>query len=91
MKEKYLNAAYGESGGEMNILTYRKMTGRCSNGFERDGGKLIHAVVSDKYSGWSPALCRAVPGPKGNGWSDKCESKPTCPRCIIAIAKAEGK
>jgi hypothetical protein len=46
----------------------RKLTGRRSNGFERDGGKVAHAVASDVTPCRAKALCGAAPGRLSNGW-----------------------
>lgn len=62
------------------------MTGRCSNGFQRDAGKLWHAVRSTGGD-WTKAICGAVPGKRGNGWSMLLGKKVTCPRCLKKLAK----
>lgn len=62
----------------------RKMLGRCTNGAERDGGKVLHLVVDDKETSWAPALCGAKPGMKGNGWGQIHRgSDVTCQRCKL--------
>ena len=62
---------------------YLSMSGRCANGFERDSGRLIHAIRSVGFPGWKPAVCGATPGRKGNGWSETftTATTATCPRC----------
>jgi hypothetical protein len=66
-------------------LYFLRMTGRCANGFERDGGRIVHAIRSAGFPGWRPALCGAKPGDRGNGWSEhppiETPGPPTCPRC----------
>ena len=66
----------------------RRMTGRCANGFERDGGKLWHAVAGD-VTGWGKAACGAKPGDRSNGWSESKGERVTCPRCLRIIAQSE--
>lgn len=61
------------------------MTGRCFNGAQRDQGQLFHAVAENK--GWNAALCGAMPGLRGNGWSDRVGKVVTCPRCIKRMVK----
>lgn len=56
-------------------VTVRRLAGSCSNGFERDGGTLWHAVAKDR------ALCGAEPGRRSAGWSDPRQGDPTCERC----------
>lgn len=67
-----------------------RMTGRCADGAERDGGHLIHAVeltgeVAERGTrpGWQKALCGKAPGRKGNGWSDRLyrPDQVNCTRC----------
>lgn len=71
-----------------------RMTGRCRNGFERDGGRLYHAVQADlpatpqdpvHLDGWRAALCGATPGRRGNGWSTYEGDTVTCPRCLSRL------
>lgn len=64
-----------------------RMTGRCANGFERDGGRLVHAIKSVSFPGWGAALCGAKPGSKGNGWSEHKQAAATCPRCLRKLAQ----
>jgi len=68
-------------------LYFLRMTGRCANGFERDGGKLVHAIRSAGFPGWGAALCGAAPGRKGNGWSEHAKEAATCPRCLKKLAQ----
>lgn len=71
-------------------LYYLRMSGRCASGFERDSGRVVHAIRSAGFPGWRPALCGARPGRKGNGWSDGMQPAPTCPRCIKKVEKRWG-
>jgi hypothetical protein len=61
------------------------MSGMCRNGFERDSGRLFHAVPGNKR-GWTRAVCGATPGKRGNGWSETPGAKVTCPRCLKKLA-----
>lgn len=54
----------------------RRLSGRCSNGAERDGGAVYHAVA-----GWR-AACGAEPGRRSAGWSQHAGEAVTCPRCL---------
>lgn len=67
-------------------LYFVSMLGRCANGFERDAGRLVHAVKSVGYPGWRPAVCGAKPGRKGNGWSEHPATAATCPRCLKRLS-----
>lgn len=70
----------------------RKMTGRCCNGAERDGGFRSHLVdIPENENGFhfQKAVCGAKPGKRGNGWSDYDELKVTCPKCLLKIQKLE--
>lgn len=61
----------------------RMLSGRCANGAQRDGGKLVHAMYAPASS-FDPAVCGARPGRlSGAGF---CEvpvgSVVTCKRCL---------
>ena len=65
-----------------------RLSGRCTDGAQRDAGRRIHVVLSE--TGWAPAwgraLCGAKPGRhSGCGFVevDGAEA-PTCPRCAAA-------
>lgn len=59
----------------------RRLTGRCANGGELDGGSLFHAVPeNDSIMG--KALCGAKPGRRSNGWSLADGERITCKRCL---------
>jgi hypothetical protein len=64
-------------------LFVRCMAGSCRNGFERDSGRLYHAVVCDADPSYSavPALCGRRPGRRSAGWSQASAPGVTCPRC----------
>ena len=56
-----------------------KLTGRCSNGFERDGGRVAHALPNTSWV----AVCGAIPV-RGAlaGWSSHDETEVTCAKCV---------
>jgi len=62
--------------------------GRCFNGAERDGGKTVHAIDSEKPNGdwFGKAVCGTEPGYRGNGWA-KTDKPVSCTRCINKMAK----
>ena len=65
----------------------RRMTGRCANGAERDGGALYHAVPIDEFGAYhSNAVCGAKPGRHSVGWSSYPGENVTCKRCIRRLA-----
>lgn len=69
-----------------------RLTGRCANGAERDGGRRTHVVLVDHPLAdpmWQTALCGARAGRLSNGFVevDGAEA-PTCPRCRAKVAKA---
>lgn len=74
----------GQTSMELPEIRFTYRTGRCANGFERDGGTIIHAVPrhSDR------ALCGVRPGRRSAGWSENwdCYSQATCPRCLKKLA-----
>jgi hypothetical protein len=71
---------------QMPVLV--RLSGRCADGAERDGGRRIHVVMVDVIDlcadvAWRQALCGAKPGRlSGCGFVevDGAEN-PTCPRC----------
>lgn len=70
----------------------RKLTGRCCNGLERDGGKHLHAVASEELPCRDKALCGAKPGRLSSGWSDATNLKSvSCGRCLARLARARGR
>lgn len=62
-----------------------RLSGRCGDGAERDGGTRYHAVA-----GWR-ALCGAAPGRASAGWSEHEGHAVTCPRCEKKINKSKEK
>jgi hypothetical protein len=60
-----------------------RLTGRCANGAERDGGRRSHVVLTPRRQPqWETALCGATPGRLSNGWVEvDGAEQPTCPRC----------
>jgi hypothetical protein len=66
------------------VIHRLRMIGRCANGSERDGGRLVHAV---EHSSWS-ALCGAAPGRSSAGWSSiEYKEAVTCLRCRVKLAE----
>lgn len=55
-----------------------RLTGRCANGAERDGGTIYHAIANGSWF----ALCGVKPGKRSAGWSSYFGDKVTCPRCL---------
>ena len=76
------------------IPVLARLTGRCANGAERDGGRRIHVVLVDNpLAGmwWTAALCGAKPGRLSSGFAEvDGPETPTCPRCR-ARAEREAK
>ncbi len=73
----------------MSNFEILRLTGRCSNGAERDGGRLYHAVKGIR------ALCGKQPGRRSD-WGVYPGKAVTCPRCIarlenLAIMACKGK
>lgn len=70
-----------------------RLTGRCADGAERDGGRKIHAVMVEPGLGlptpcYATALCGAKPGRLSNGWVEvDGPETPTCPRCRARAEK----
>lgn len=64
--------------------------GRCANGFERDGGRRVHAVPytgrADYYH-MGKSLCGTSPGRHSAGWSSNLQKAVTCARCKRELAK----
>lgn len=63
------------------------LAGRCANGYERDGGSVVHAVTND---GLQRALCGREPGRRSVGWSDRPMEQVTCARCLNKLTKRTG-
>lgn len=63
----------------------RSLNGRLANGWERDSGKLFHAVPLVI----GIALCGAKPGRRSAGWSENTIENDvvTCPRCLKKMKK----
>lgn len=67
------------------------LAGRCANGFERDHGRVVHAVPSANPSGPGSdrkALCGAKPGRTSAGWSQYDSDAVTCQRCLSKMSPA---
>lgn len=63
------------------------LAGRCSNGYERDQGRKVHAVPHTDTlarNGYAthPAACGAKPGPRSVGWSLRQDLPINCPKCL---------
>jgi hypothetical protein len=63
-----------------------RLTGRCADGAQRDGGRRLHVVLRPHGALSVPcfdtALCGAKPGRLSNGWTESDGAEvPTCPRC----------
>ena len=75
-------------------MAHVRKAGRCFNGFESDGGKIIHHIA-DRPKGtggdwFGKATCGSQPGYRGNGWSET--DKPvTCPKCLKKLEKITAK
>jgi hypothetical protein len=63
-----------------NGIAILRMTGRCANGAEREGGTRYHAVFN-----WR-ALSGAKPG-RLSDWSGYPGEAVTCPRCLNRLKK----
>ena len=55
----------------------RAKAGRRANGYERDGGSIVHAVGLNKHA----ALCGSKPGDRSD-WSVWESPAVTCPKCL---------
>jgi hypothetical protein len=66
-----------------------RLTGRCADGAERDGGRLTHAIPEGAGRFSARALCGAKPGKRSNGWSEPFDKSdaPSCARCNEKIAR----
>lgn len=60
-----------------------KLAGRCSDGFERGRGSVIHAKDQDpdRYQ-WGSAICGQKMGKRSAGWNSMIGHAVTCPRCL---------
>lgn len=70
-------------GTQAETYVPRRKTGRCSDGFERGGGRRYHAVRRET----GRSLCGSVPG-RLSHWSDESGDLVTCPACIKKLTKA---
>jgi hypothetical protein len=62
----------------LSVIRVLRLSGRCADGAERDGGTLFHAVPTDHYM----ALCGAKPGRRSAGWSAYSGEAVTCAPCL---------
>ncbi|MCW6507069.1 hypothetical protein [Lichenifustis flavocetrariae] len=60
-----------------------RLLGRLANGFEADGGRVIHVLPSDDAGDyvWGRSACGKRPGGRSQGWVS-VERAATCPRCL---------
>ena len=66
----------------MSLNTWARLAGRCRNGMERDGGKLLHLVDDGDLPHFGKAICGAKPGKRSNGWHTPLnEGQNKCTRC----------
>lgn len=72
--------------GARGTLLPARLAGRCANGYERDSGRVTHAVDyngrSDGDYHMGAAVCGAKPGRRSAGWSSYRWASVTCPRCL---------
>jgi hypothetical protein len=68
----------------MRNLSPKRLTGRCVDGGELDGGSLYHAVSRDEGN-MGKAVCGAKPGRRSNGWSLNDGEQVTCKRCVVKL------
>ena len=73
----------------MKMITHARLTGRCSNGSERDGGTKIHLIESFDNGVAIKALCGATYGRLSAGWSVN-DGPATCGRCIDRFCRDAG-
>jgi|GEM_PF-1912476 len=67
------------------------MMGTLRTGRQGDQGRRLHAVPEEDcgvWSGASPALCGAQPGPRSVGWGDVRSEPVDCPHCVARLRKA---
>lgn len=72
-----------------------RLTGRCANGAERDGGRLVHVVLLEQPLAsprWGRALCGKRGGRLSNGFEEVDGAEvPTCPTCRRRALKDGGQ
>ena len=73
---------------ETKVYSNVRKTGRCFNGAERDGGRIIHVIEGGRPNGdwFGKTLCKTDAGLRGNGWSNT-DREPTCAKCIKVLNK----
>jgi hypothetical protein len=60
-----------------------KLAGRCSDGFERGRGSVVHVKDQDPESyPWGSAICGQKMGRRSAGWNSMIGRPVTCPRCL---------
>jgi hypothetical protein len=70
-------AAEVEIAAKKPVYETCRLSGRCANGNERDGGYIYHAVARGSWI----ALCGKKPGRTSGGWCENLEAQVTCPKC----------
>lgn len=67
------------------------LAGRCSNGYERDQGRVVHAVPTNERGNdinhYARSLCNKTHGARSSGWSLRIDLTVNCPRCTKALAR----
>lgn len=63
------------------------LAGRCANGYERDQGRVVHAVPAsqhkpDDIGAYARSLCGKTHGARSAGWSPRPQLQVNCPRCL---------
>ncbi len=67
------------------------LVGRCSNGYERGKGRVVHSVTCDERApqhgieSYAKALCGVTHGARSAGWSARPDLDVTCPKCMRLI------
>lgn len=67
---------------DFDTIEPRRMTGRCANGSERDGGTIFHATLP----GHRIAFCGSTPG-NLSGWATDTGDAVTCERCARKVER----
>lgn len=65
-----------------------RLSGRCANGFERDRGRVYHALT--EFTEFGRALCGRQPGRLSGGWVEPINATLTevnCPRCRAKLPR----
>ena len=61
------------------------LAGRCANGYERDQGRVVHAVPANQdgtdIAYYARSLCGKTHGARSAGWSPRRDLLITCAAC----------